>query len=154
MAIALSSSVYPVNTPYARLHTHRRDLVATDTQDRTQQDTTEQEPTQHATRKRRTFTLSENAYDVLTASAEAQGTNRSRLVEELILQEHRTVALTPEARELLINSAQAFGTEPERLAEELIRRCGAILASQTPEPAKPTVPWWMFWHRKGAGPLS
>ena len=99
-------------------------------------------------RKRRTFTLSDAAYNALSASAEAQGTNRSRLVEELILQESRTIVVTAETRELLTNAAAAFGTEPSRLTEELINRCGAMLAWQAPKQAKPT-PWWMFWRRTG-----
>ena len=100
-------------------------------------------------RKRRTFTMSEEAYATLTATSQAQGTNRSRLIEELILSEHRTVTLSDDAYELLINSADAFATNPERLAEELVNRCGAILAWQLPEPAKPA-PWWMFWRRNGS----
>ena len=35
-------------------------------------------------RKRRTFTMSEEAYNTLSMSAEAFGTNRSRLIEELV----------------------------------------------------------------------
>ena len=45
-------------------------------------------------RKWRTFTMSEEAYDTLTATSEALGTNRSRLIEDLILREHRTVTLS------------------------------------------------------------
>ena len=106
-----------------------------------------------AKRKRRTFTLSDEAYDTLTASAEAGDTNRSRLVEKLILQEHRTVVLSDEAYELLGNAAEAFGTDHMRLAEELVNRTGAILAWQAPEPVKPA-PWWMFWRRNGAAASS
>ena len=98
-------------------------------------------------RKRRTFTLSDEAYECLSASAHAQGTNRSRLVETLILTEPVTVRLTPQAHELLMNSAAAFGAEPEKLAEELVHRCGAILTWQMPTQDK-APPWWMFW-RKG-----
>ena len=78
---------------------------------------------------------------------------RSRLIEDLILREHRTVTLSDNVYELLSNSAEALATNPERLAEELVNCCCAILARQTSEPVKP-VPWWMFWHRRGAGPLS
>ena len=35
-------------------------------------------------RKRRTFTMSEEAYNTLSMSAEAFGTNRSRLIEQLV----------------------------------------------------------------------
>ena len=104
-----------------------------------------------AKRKRRTFTLADEAYDTLTASAEVQGTNRSRLVEDLILQEHRTVALSVEAHDLLSNAAEAFGTNPERLAEELVNRCGAILAWQA-QAQQPAIPWWQFWRRPGQQP--
>ena len=103
-------------------------------------------------RKRRTFTMSDEAYDTLSASAEAGNTNRSRLVEELILREHRTVVLSDGAYELLTNSAEAFGTERERLAEELINRCGAILSWQAPAP--PPAPWWQFWKRRNGAASS
>ena len=102
-------------------------------------------------RKRRTFTMSDEAYDTLTASAEAGNTNRSRLVEDLILREHRTVVLSDGAYELLTNSAEAFGTERERLAEELINRCGAILSWQAPVPP---APWWQFWKRRNGAASS
>ena len=111
------------------------------------------EPDPQPKRKRRTFTLSDEAYETLTASSEAQGTNRSRLIEDLIMQEHRTVALSDDAHELLTNAAEAFGTDRKRLAEELVNRTGAILAWQTPEPVK-TTPWWMFWRRNSAGGAS
>ena len=104
-------------------------------------------------RKRRTFTMSDEAYDTLSASAEAGNTNRSRLVEDLILQEHRTVVLSDGAYELLTNSAEAFGTERERLAEELINRCGAILSWQAPAPP-PRAPWWQFWKRRNGAASS
>ena len=104
-------------------------------------------------RKRRTFTLSDEAYHTLSASSEAQGTNRSRLIEDLILREHRTVTLSDDAYQLLANSAEAFGTDQERLAEELVNRCGAILSWQAPEPLTPT-PWWKFWRRNGREPSS
>lgn len=104
-------------------------------------------------RKRRTFTMSDEAYDTLSASAEAGNTNRSRLVEELILREHRTVVLSDGAYELLTNSAEAFGTERERLAEELINRCGAILSWQAPAPPPPA-PWWQFWKRRNGAASS
>ena len=104
-------------------------------------------------RKWRTYTMSEEAYDTLAATSEALCTNRSRLIEDLILREHRTVTLSDNVYELLSNSAEALATNPERLAEELVNCCCAILARQTSEPVKP-VPWWMFWHRRGAGPLS
>ena len=48
-------------------------------------------------RKWRTFTMSEEAYDTLTATSEALGTNRSRLIEDLILREHRAVTLFTES---------------------------------------------------------
>ena len=99
-------------------------------------------------RKRRTFTLSDEAYDTLSKSAQNQGTNRSRLIEDLIIQEHRTVTLSDDAYQLLTNSAEAFATDPERLAEELVNRCGAILSWQAPEPPRP-LPWWKFWRRNG-----
>ena len=85
-------------------------------------------------RKWRTFTMSEEAYDTLTATSEALGTNRSRLIEDLILREHRTVTLSDNVYELLSNSAEAFATNPERLAEELVNCCCAILARQTSGP--------------------
>ena len=100
-------------------------------------------------RKRRTFTMSDEAYDTLSASAEAQGTNRSRLVEDLIMREPLTINLSAEAHELLANAAAAFGTDPSKLTEELVNRTGAILAWQAPETTKP-IPWWMFWRRNGA----
>ena len=105
---------------------------------------------QPSIRKRRTFTLSDDAYDTLSASAQAQKTNRSRLVEDLIMQESRSVVITSETHEMLTNAAAAFGTEPSRLNEELINRCGAILAWQAPETTRP-IPWWMFWRRNGTG---
>ena len=82
-------------------------------------------------RKWQTFTMSEEAYDTLTATSEALGTNRNRLIEDLILREHRTVTLSDNAcnaYELLSNSAEAFATNPERLAEELVNCYCAILA--------------------------
>ena len=106
-----------------------------------------------AKRKRRTFTLSDEAYETLTASSESQGTNRSRLIEDLILQERRTVVLSDTAHELLTNSAEAFGTDRERLVEELVNRCGAILSWQAPEPVKP-LPWWKFWQRRNGDTSS
>ena len=110
---------------------------------------TEAEPAEdpQPKRKRRTFTMSDEAYDTLTASAEASNTNRSRLIEDLILSEHRSVVLSNDAYELLTNSADAFGTDRVRLAEELINRCGAILTWQTPVPPPP-IPWWKFWQRR------
>ena len=104
-------------------------------------------------RKRRTFTLSDEAYHTLSASSEAQGTNRSRLIEDLILGEHRTVTLSDNAYQLLTNSAEAFATNPEHLVEELVNRCGAVLSWQVLEPVKPA-PWWQFWRRNGEAPSS
>ena len=104
-------------------------------------------------RKRRTFTLSDEAYHTLSASSEAQGTNRSRLIEDLILSEHRTVTLSDNAYQLLTNSAEAFATNPEHLVEELVNRCGTVLSWQALEPVKPA-PWWQFWRRNGEAPSS
>ena len=122
-------------------------VTITEPEELTAQVEVEPEEETPAKRKRRTFTLADEAYDTLTTSAEAQGTNRSRLVEDLILQEHRTVALSVEAHDLLANAAEAFGTSPERLAEELVNRCGAILSWQVPVSIEPS-PWWKFWRRR------
>ena len=90
-------------------------------------------------RKRRTVTLSDEAYDTLSTAAEAQD-HRSHLVENLHLLQHRTVALSEEAHMLLGGSAEAFGTSPERLTVELVKRCRNMLAWQVPGPVKPP-PW-------------
>ena len=67
------------------------------------------QPTRH--RKRRTFTITDEAYEQLTAKAEAADTNRSRLIEELI-DARMVVHLDDSDMTLLQQAAEAETLEP------------------------------------------
>lgn len=73
-------------------------------------------------RKRRTFTLSDDAYDTLTEAAKAGDGNRSGLLERYIFEAATSVALDAEAHATLLAIAEAGEVEPSRIITECIRR--------------------------------
>lgn len=85
------------------------------------------QPDAPSKRKRRTFTMSDEAYEMLTAAANAGDGNRSGLLERYILEASTSVALDPEAHAALLAIAEATEAEPARVMTECIRRYNDVV---------------------------
>ena len=88
MANRSRTSIAGVNTAYEYVLTlQEENAMATTTADPAAEPVDVAQapvPDPRPKRKWRTFTMSEEAYDTLIATSEALGTNRSRLIEDLI----------------------------------------------------------------------
>ena len=73
-------------------------------------------------RKRRTFTLSDTAYDTLSAAALDGDGNRSGLLERYILDAATSIALDADAYAALASIAEVAEVEPARVVTDCIRR--------------------------------
>ena len=124
-------------------------------------------------RPRRTFTMDDEAFELLTQLAEDADTSRSRLLEQMVGQDHeayerltqvatsaevspgefleRVVFLGRDPYERLTNMAQQARANEAQFLEHLILRAEAIYNFQPPLPPPPR-PWWKLWSKEERQP--
>ena len=125
------------------------------------------------TRPRRTFTMDDEAFELLTQLAEDADTSRSRLLEQMVGQDHeayerltqvatsaevspgefleRVVFLGRDPYERLTNMAQQARANEAQFLEHLILRAEAIYNFQLPVLPSPR-PWWKLWSKEERQP--
>lgn len=119
-------------------------------------------------RPRRTFTMDDEVFELLTQLAEAGDVSRSRLLEQMVGRDHkayeqlthaaagaevsageyleRVVFLRDEPYERLTNMAQQARADRRQFLEHLIMRAEAVWNFQPPPPPLPR-PWWKLWGK-------
>ena len=124
-------------------------------------------------RPRRTFTMGDEVFERLTLLADDADTSRSRLLEQLVGQDHeayerltqvatgaevslgefleRAVFLEHEPYERLTNMAQQARANEAQFLEHLILRAEAIYNFQPPV-LPPPRPWWKLWSKEEREP--
>ena len=120
-------------------------------------------------RPRRTFTMDDEVFEQLTRMTEDVDTSRSRLLEQLVGQEHeayerltqlatsadlgpgefleRVVFLGSDPYERLTNMAKQARASEAQFLEHLILRAEAIYNFQPPVLPVPR-PWWKLWSKE------
>ena len=120
-------------------------------------------------RPRRTFTMGDEVFEQLTLLADDADTSRSRLLEQLVGQDHeayerltqvatsaevslggfleRAVFLEHEPYERLTKMAQQARANEAQFLEHLILRAEAIYNFQPPV-LPPPRPWWKLWSKE------
>ena len=124
-------------------------------------------------RPRRTFTMGDEVFERLTLLADDADTSRSRLLEQLVGQDHeayerltqlasgaeinpgefleRAVFLEHEPYERLTNMAQQARANEAQFLEHLILRAEAIYNFQPPVLPQAR-PWWKLWSKEEREP--
>ena len=119
-------------------------------------------------RPRRTFTMDDEVFELLTQLAEAGDVSRSRLLEQMVGRDHeayeqlthaatgaevsvgefleRVVFLRDEPYERLTHMAQQARADRRQFLEHLIMRAEAVWNFQPPPPPLPR-PWWKLWGK-------
>ena len=119
-------------------------------------------------RPRRTFTMADEVFERLTLLADDADTSRSRLLEQLVGQDHeayerltqaaagaeigpgefleRVVLIDDDAYERLTNMATQARADRRQFLEHLILRAEAVWNFQPPPPPLPR-PWWKLWGK-------
>ena len=119
-------------------------------------------------RPRRTFTMDDEVFELLTQLAEAGDVSRSRLLEQMVGQDHeayeqlahaaagaqvtagefleRVVFLDDEPYERLTHMAQQARADRRQFLEHLLMRAEAVWNFQPPPPPLPR-PWWKLWGK-------
>ena len=119
-------------------------------------------------RPRRTFTMGDEVFERLTLLADDADTSRSRLLEQLVGQDHeayerltqaaagaeigpgefleRVVLIDDDAYERLTNMATQARADRRQFLEHLILRAEAVWNFQPPPPPLPR-PWWKLWGK-------
>ena len=119
-------------------------------------------------RPRRTFTMDDEVFELLTQLAKAGDVSRSRLLEQMVGRDHeayeqlthaaagaevsaeefleRVVFLSDEPYERLTHMAQQARADRRQFLEHLILRAEAVWNFQPPPPPLPR-PWWKLWGK-------
>ena len=119
-------------------------------------------------RPRRTFTMDDEVFELLTRLAEDVDVSRSRLLEQMVGRDHeayeqlthaaagaevsagefleRVVFLRDEPYERLTHMAQQARADRRQFLEHLILRAEAVWNFQPPPPPLPR-PWWKLWGK-------
>ena len=119
-------------------------------------------------RPRRTFTMGDEVFERLTLLADDADTSRSRLLEQLVGQDHeayerltqaaagaeigpgefleRVVLIDDDAYERLTNMATQARADRRQFLEHLILRAEAVWNFQPSPPPLPR-PWWKLWGK-------
>ena len=119
-------------------------------------------------RPRRTFTMDDEVFELLTELAEAGDVSRSRLLEQMVGRDHeayeqlthaaagaevsagefleRVVFLRDEPYERLTHMAQQARADRRQFLEHLILRAEAVWNFQPPPPPLPRR-WWKLWGK-------
>ena len=96
------------------------------------------------TRQRKSFTMDDDVYKLLSTLAKTNGTNRSAFIEQLILMADE-LSLAPQIQELLgVMATRADMTRTQYL-EMLVLKADAVATWQPPQ-LKPK-PWWKPWAK-------
>ena len=125
-------------------------------------------------RPRRTFTMDDQIFELLTRLSEDADVSRSRLLEHLVGRDHeayeqlthaaagaevsagqfleRVVFLSDEPYERLTNMANQARADRRQFLEHLILRAEAVWNFQPPPPPLPR-PWWKLWVKDPAPEL-
>ena len=119
-------------------------------------------------RPRRTFTMDDEVFELLTRLSEDADVSRSRLLEKMVGQDHETyerltqaaagaevspgefleraLFLDDEPYERLTNMATQARADRRQFLEHLILRAEAVWNFQPPPPPLPR-PWWKLWGK-------
>ena len=119
-------------------------------------------------RPRRTFTMDDEVFELLTRLSEDADVSRSRLLERLVGRDHeayerltqaaagadvspgefleRVVLIDDDAYDRLTNMATQARADRRQFLEHLILRAEAVWNFQPPPPPLPR-PWWKLWGK-------
>ena len=108
-------------------------------------------------RPRRTFTMDDEAFELLTRLADDADVSRSRLIEKMVGQDHEVHEQLTDAAALveflerdpyerLTNMPQHARADRRQFLEHLILRAEGIYNFEPPLPPSPRL-WWKLWGK-------